>query len=104
MLNKSPSADSNVARDKTLQYEITHVFCPLQLPDGDDYSLSNDHALSKAAYAYAHSYTDHVSGPEKLHWQRVVGMLHNLSDTTAIEALDAKLVISQLQSMNVRGK
>ena len=104
MVNSSPSADSDVAEDKTLQYKITHVFCPLQLPDGDDHSLSNDRALSEVAYASAYAYAEHVSDSEKPQWQHIAKMLHNLNDTMNFEALDESLAISQLLSMGVRGK
>jgi len=104
MVNSSPSADSDVAEDKALQYKITHVFCPLQLPDGDDHSLSNDHALSEVAYASACAYAEHVSGSQKSQWQHIVKMLHNFNDTINFEALDESLVISQLLSMGEGGK
>ncbi|KAL4070379.1 hypothetical protein J3A83DRAFT_4390668 [Scleroderma citrinum] len=91
---------SDVA-DKALQYKITHVFFPLQLPSEDDHSLSNDRALSEAAYASALTYAEHLSGPEKLLWQHIVRMLHGFNDTIALDALDERLVISQLQSMSI---
>ncbi|KAL4068914.1 hypothetical protein V8B97DRAFT_1918390 [Scleroderma yunnanense] len=94
---------SDVA-DKALQYKITHVFFPLQLPSEDDHSLSNDRALSEAAYASALTYAEHLSGPEKLLWQHIVRMLHGFNDTIALDALDERLVISQLQSMSIGGK
>ena len=104
MPNSTPSADSDVAEDKMLQYKITHVFCPLQLPDGDDHSLSNDQELSKTAYASAHAYARRLSDSEKPHWYHIVGMLRDLHNTTAFEALDAQLVTSQLRSRSVGGK
>ena len=104
MPNSIPSGDSDVAKDKMLQYKITHVFCPLQLPDGDDHSLSNDQELCKTVYASAHAYTRRLSGLEKLHWHHIVGMLRRLNHTTAFEALDVQLVTSQLQSISVGGK
>ena len=87
-----------------LQYKITHVFCPLQLPGGDDHSLSNDQELSKTAYASAHAYARRPSDSEKSHWYHIVGMLCDFRNTTAFEALDAQLVAFQLRSMSVGGK
>ena len=104
MVNSPPNADADVARDKTLQYKITHVFCPLQLPDGDDHSPHNDYALSEALHASAQAYAGHVSASAKPQWQRIVKMLRNLSDTVALEALDEKAVVSQLRSMREGGK
>ena len=104
MVNSPPYAGSDVARDKTLQYKITHVFCPLQLPEGDDHSPHNDCALSEAVYASAQAFAEHLSASAKPQWQRIVRMLHNLNDTMALEALDEKVVAFQLQSMSVGGK
>ena len=104
MANNSPSIDLGVVKDKMLQYKITHVFCPLQLPDGNDHSLSNDRALSKAAYTFARAYAEHLDDSETLYWQHIVGMLRNLDNTISSEALDIQLVTSQLQSMAAGGK
>jgi len=104
MVNSPHNADVDVARDKTLQYKITHVFCPLQLPGGDDHSPHNDYALSEAVYTSAQAYAEHVSVSAKPQWKRIVRMLRNLNDTTAFEALDEKAVVFQLQSMNIGGK
>ena len=104
MVNSPPYAGSDVARDKTLQYKITHVFCPLQLPGGGDQSPHNDYALSEAVYTSAQAFAEHVSAPAKPQWQRIVRMLCNLNDTMVFEALDEKVVVFQLSSMGVGGK
>ena len=104
MVNGLPTADPDLTEDKVLQYKITHVFCPLQLPDGDDHSLSNDRALCEAVVASASAYAEHVNVSEQPQWQHIVTMLHNLRDTLIFEALDESLVIYQLQSMSVGGK
>ncbi|KAL4078051.1 hypothetical protein J3A83DRAFT_4476741 [Scleroderma citrinum] len=102
MVNCSPFADSDVAEDiKALKYKITHVLFPLQLPQADDRSLSNDRALSEAAYASAVIYAERLSASEKLLWLYIVRMLHSFNDSIAFEALDEKLIVSQLQSMSV---
>ena len=104
MVVSPPTADPDIAEDKTLQYKITHVFCPLQLPDGDDHLLSNDRVLCEAAVASASAYAEHAGVSDKPQWQHIVTMLHNLHDALIAEALDESLIIYQLQSMGVRGK
>ncbi|KAF9235920.1 hypothetical protein BU15DRAFT_89398 [Melanogaster broomeanus] len=73
--------------DRALEYIITHVFCPLRLPDGDDHTVNHDHALSGAIWAP--------------HWNRITRMLDNLSATMRFETMDAGRVTSQLNSMEV---
>ncbi|KAL4070198.1 hypothetical protein V8B97DRAFT_545635 [Scleroderma yunnanense] len=97
----SCGGSSDTAEDRTLQYKITHVFFPLELPDGDDHSPSKDRALSEAAYASALAYAEYLSGSEKLEWQHIVGMLHSFNDANASEALGEGFIVSQLQSMGV---
>ena len=37
----------------TLKYIVSHVFCPLQLPDGDDHSVPHNHSLAGAIASVA---------------------------------------------------
>ncbi|KAL4077961.1 hypothetical protein J3A83DRAFT_4356726 [Scleroderma citrinum] len=94
-------ADSDIAEDKALQYKITHVFCPLQLPHEDDHSISNDRALLGATCASALLYAEQLSGSEKLQWKHIVEMLLRFNDTMAFESLDEKHIMFRLQSMSI---
>ncbi|KAI6041744.1 hypothetical protein EDC04DRAFT_3139543 [Pisolithus marmoratus] len=83
----------------TLQYKITHVFCPLQLPDGDDHSHSHDLALSEAVRKSAGDYSKHLNSSGKADWQCVKKLLQNLYDAAYFQQLEESCVASQLKSM-----
>ncbi|KIO00351.1 hypothetical protein M404DRAFT_153077 [Pisolithus tinctorius Marx 270] len=83
----------------SLQYRITHIFCPLKLPDGDDHSHSNDLALSEAICDSAFDYSRHLDNPAKAHWEYVKKLLHNLYEATRLHQLEETPVASQLASM-----
>ncbi|KIO03173.1 hypothetical protein M404DRAFT_146433 [Pisolithus tinctorius Marx 270] len=83
----------------SLQYRITHVFCPLKLPDGDDHSHSNDLALSEAICDSVFDYSRHLDNPARAHWECVKKLLHNLYEATRLHQLEETPVASQLASM-----
>ena len=89
--------------NKALQYLVTHVFCPLKLPDGDDHSPDNDRALSSVAYRKACDYFQHIGGSVSAQWQCIVKMLRNLDYAMSPNALDEALLVSQIQSMEIGG-
>ena len=86
----------------TFEYIITHVFFPLQLPDGDDQDINNDRSLSGAIAAAARLYTVHTG--ESPQWHGILRMLDNLRDIVRLQNLDGSLTISQLHGMNVGGE
>ena len=87
----------------TLKYIITHVFCPLQLPDMK-HSIWNDHSLARAVAAAARLYSNHVDQANLRQWHTISRMLENLQATSQSESLDRFQVISQFSSMEVGGK
>ena len=88
----------------TLKYIITHVFFPLQLPDGDDHSVRNDHSLARAIASVAQLHSNHVSEAIAPQWQSISRMLNNLRAVVQFESLDRSRTISQLSGMKVGGK
>jgi hypothetical protein len=88
----------------TLQYIITHVFCPLQLPDGDDHSTRNDRSLAGVVSSAMRLYGDHVDKANLAQWHSISRMLDNLRAIVQFEGLDRSQTISQLSSMNVGGE
>ena len=86
----------------TLEYIITHVFFPLQLPDKDDQGVSNDRSLTGAIAAAARLYTVHTG--ELPQWHCILRMLDNLHATVHSRNLDRSLTYSQFQGMNVGGE
>ena len=88
----------------TSKYIITHVFCPLQLPDGDDQTVHNDHSLARAVATAARLYSNHVDQANLPQWHTISRMLKNLQATSQSEDLDRFRAISQFSSMEVGGK
>ena len=97
------SGDTDVSEDTTLQYLITHIFCPLQLPQEDDHSLDNDRALSSAVSSAAYAYSQHTSGSASAQWRHIEKMLRNLNHAMSLNVLDGAFLDSHLQSMEVGG-
>ena len=98
--NSMTEAGADVLEDESLEYLITHIFCPLRLPDGDDHSLDNDRALSRAAYSAACAYSQYTSS---IQWQGIVDMLRRLNLTMSSNSLDEVLLEFQIQSMKAGG-
>ena len=88
----------------TLHYIVTHVFSPLQLPDGDDHSVSNERSLTGAVAAAAHLYTTHVGHSNIPQWHSIPRMLENLRDTVRFQSFDRFQTVSQIRSMDVGGE
>ena len=88
----------------TLNYIITHVFCPLQLPHEDDHTTYNNHSLVGAVAIAARLYTVHVNQANTPQWRVVSTMLENLQDTVRSKNLDNVQIISQLNGMDIGGK
>ncbi|KAG6335077.1 hypothetical protein ID866_4005, partial [Astraeus odoratus] len=93
--------ESDVLNGEALKYVFTHVFCPLQLPDGDDHSPTNDRSLSLEVYHSASAYAQHVDTSATPQWKCIVEMLRNIFETTRIGELDETLIVSQIQAMHV---
>ena len=91
----------------TLEYSITHVFLPVNLPQESDYTPENDHALALAVCGAAHTYTPRVCGTsEQSQWQSVTKMLDDLQEFVQSEHIDPNRpdhVISQLRGMQTGG-
>lgn len=88
----------------TLKYIITHVFCPLGLPDSNDYSVRNDHCLAKAIATAARLCSDYVDQANLPQWHSISRMLGNLQTVTQSQSLDTLQTISQFTSMEVGGE
>ncbi|KAG9309817.1 hypothetical protein JVU11DRAFT_10196 [Chiua virens] len=71
----------------TLKYLVTHVFCPLRLPDGDDHSIPNDRSLVAAIAAASRLYSDHASQGGISQWPSISQMLGNLEASIQPQSL-----------------
>ena len=88
----------------TLEYIVTHVFCPLQLPGEDDQSVHNDRSLAGAIAAAARFYAVHASDTNIPLWHSISRMLDHLRAIVQPPNLDRSLTTSQLHNMNVGGE
>ncbi|KAH7922509.1 hypothetical protein BV22DRAFT_1131369 [Leucogyrophana mollusca] len=89
--------------DPSLNYIITHVFCPLKLPQEDDHTMCDDLALASMTLDIAKKFKEHSGSDEKSHWGRIVGMLTKLRDTMKYQSLSPTTVESQLETMKSGG-
>ncbi|KIK92145.1 hypothetical protein PAXRUDRAFT_147949 [Paxillus rubicundulus Ve08.2h10] len=89
----------HIEDDSTLKYILTHVFSPLRLPDGDDYSVLHEHALAGAIWAAARAYIGYITDPNKPQWSCITTMLEKLAISMQSETLDSGCVTSQLHGM-----
>jgi hypothetical protein len=87
----------------TLEYIITHVFCPLRLPGADDHTFPNDHALIGTVLDAAQAYTRAIADAGQSEWPPIERMLGNLGVTVQSARLDKNRVISQLGRMQPGG-
>ncbi|KAJ8591226.1 hypothetical protein M405DRAFT_880615 [Rhizopogon salebrosus TDB-379] len=83
-----------------LEYVISHVFCPLKLPQGNDHSLENDLVLLQAVVDVALAFNDQLPPYEQLLWMSIMKMLRNLKDSIRFSTLSAKEIEFQISAMH----
>ncbi|KAH7924414.1 hypothetical protein BV22DRAFT_1013320 [Leucogyrophana mollusca] len=83
---------------QSLEYIITHVFCPLKLPLHDDHSVANDLALSDAVLQSALVFREHLLPKKQADWDQMERMLENLSATAGSDILSVDTIESQMQA------
>ena len=98
-LHKRPSPPST-----PLEYAVTHVFFPIELPNDNDYTHEYNLSLLRAVCATAHAYTPYLCGTsEEAQWHHITKMLDSLQASVQSERLDKTHVISQLHGMETGG-
>lgn len=88
----------------TLEYIVTHVFCPPKLPDGDDHSVGNDCALAEVIATIARRYTVYATKADIPQWHGILQMLDDLRAIVQFQSLDRSQTIYQLRNMYGEGK
>ena len=91
------------ADNPALDYVVTHVMFPVEVPDESDDTIKNDRALVRAVRTAAHAYTTHIDDSLKPQWRSIVKMLGNLKASVRFWYLDKDSIISQLGSMQTGG-
>ena len=101
---ETTSMRTSVDTFESLKYAITHVFFPVNVPQTNDYTPENDHALALAVCTAAHSYTTHIySSSEQAQWHHITKMLDNLQVSVRMQTMDDACIISQLRGMQTGG-
>jgi hypothetical protein len=101
---EATSLSSSDHASTPLNYVVTHVFLPVQLPDKSDYTLENAHSLTRAVCAAAHTYGTYICGTsEQAQWDRITKMLDHLQASVQSELMHNDQIISQLQGMQTGG-
>ena len=105
MSTTSISDDPNLENPSSpdLDYNVTHVFLPAQLPDVNEFdTLQNELSLARALCTVAHAYTEHVyATSEQAQWHRITKMLDNLQASAQDDGNIC--IISQLREMRTGG-
>ena len=91
------------ADDPALDYVVTHVMFPVQVPYRSDCTIENDLALARAVRTAAHAYSTHIDDSLKPQCHSIVKMLDNLQASVQFKHLDKDNIISQLGSMQSGG-
>ncbi|KAJ8597174.1 hypothetical protein M405DRAFT_756250 [Rhizopogon salebrosus TDB-379] len=83
----STSKSPEEAPASALEYIITHIFCPIKLPQHDDYTAGCDHALLDVVLGSAHNFVNFLPNSDQGEWGPLLRMLENLGVTTTSPSL-----------------
>ncbi|KAG2087459.1 uncharacterized protein F5147DRAFT_588110 [Suillus discolor] len=81
-----------------LQYIITHIFCPIKLPQCDDYTADRDRALLDLVLDSARNFASRSPDSDQEHWSHLLKMLEHLGVAMTSTSLTQD-VESQIRSM-----
>lgn len=86
-----------------LEYIITHIFCPIKLPQHDDYADTSDRALLDVVLGSARKFVSFLPHDDQEEWGPLLKTLKNLGATTTSRSLtkDIELQIGSMQAGGV---
>jgi hypothetical protein len=96
-------SESEAEETSVLEYIITHIFCPIQLPQHDDHTAYRDRALLDVVLGSARNFKSFLPHDDQEQWGPLLKMLENLGDTTISPSLTEDIE-SQIRSMEAGGK
>jgi hypothetical protein len=96
-------SESDAEESSVLEYIITHIFCPIKLPQHDDHTATRDRALLDVVLGSARSFKSFLPHDDQEQWGPLLKMLENLGDTTISHSLTEDIE-SQIRSMQAGGK
>ncbi|KAG2113634.1 hypothetical protein BD769DRAFT_1364038 [Suillus cothurnatus] len=89
---------SELEKTPVLQYIITHIFFPINLPRRYDYTADRDRALLDLVLGSARSFVSRLAHSDQEHWSHLLKMLEHLGHTTTSTSFTQD-VESQIRSM-----
>ncbi|KAG2078005.1 hypothetical protein BDR04DRAFT_999481 [Suillus decipiens] len=95
------SVVSEASQTDVLEYIITHIFCPVQLPQHNDYTLDNDRSLLDVALGSARKFVRSLPNHDQEQWSPLLKMLENLAVAMTSPSLTVDVIESQIKSMQV---
>ncbi|KAG2365786.1 hypothetical protein BDR07DRAFT_1398113 [Suillus spraguei] len=95
------SVASEASQTDVLEYIITHIFCPVQLPQHSDYTLDNDRSLLDVALGSARKFVSSLPNHHQEQWSPSLKMLESLAVAMTSPSLNVDVVESQIKSMQV---
>jgi hypothetical protein len=100
-----PSSESEKIPPAVLEYIITHIFCPIKLPQDDDYTAESDRALLDVILGSARNFASFLPYNEQDQWGPLLKMLENLAVTTTSRSLKTLTedIESQVRSVQTGG-
>jgi hypothetical protein len=97
------SVASESSQTDVLEYIITHVFCPVKLPQRSDYTLDNDRSLLDAVLGSSRKFVSSLPDHDQEQWGPLLKMLESLALTMTSPSLTGDVVESQIKSMQAGG-
>ncbi|KAG2153842.1 hypothetical protein DEU56DRAFT_951233 [Suillus clintonianus] len=93
------SIASESTKADTLEYVITHIFCPIKPPQHTDYTLEKDHSLLDVVLGSAHKFASSFPGDEEEQWSPLLKMLESLAVSITSSSMAKDVFESQIRSM-----
>ncbi|KAG2112417.1 hypothetical protein DEU56DRAFT_935108 [Suillus clintonianus] len=93
------SVASESTKIDALEYIITHIFCPIKLPQHTDYTLEKDRSLLDVVLGSAHKFASSLPGDEEEQWSPLLKMLESLAVSITSPSMAKDVFESQIRSM-----
>ncbi|KAG2744148.1 hypothetical protein P692DRAFT_20809618 [Suillus brevipes Sb2] len=93
------SVASESSQTDVLEYIITHIFCPIKLPQHSDYTHGNDSSLLDVVLGSACKFASLLPEDDQEQWSPSLKMLESLVATMTSPSLARDVVESQIKSM-----
>ncbi|KAG1857715.1 hypothetical protein DFJ58DRAFT_878168 [Suillus subalutaceus] len=93
------SVTSESSETDVLEYIITHIFCPIKLPQHNDHTPEKDRSLLDVVLGSARKFATSLPNDDHEQWRPLLKMLESLTVTMNFPSLTKEVVESQIKSM-----